>query len=147
MKSDLLCFFFLRNQEWAIHVSLMKKKPSHVLGTPHSRVLSVSPWLSLSCSVVSDPASRGLQHARPPCASLSPRGCPSSCALSWWSYPTISSSAVLFSSCLQSVPTSGSFPMSQFYKSLLILAQTFLLVWWPQSEWHLSYSVQAAITE
>ena len=58
-KSDLLCvlfFFFLRNQEWAIHVSLMKKKPSHVLGTPHSRVLSVSPWLSLSCSVVSDPA-------------------------------------------------------------------------------------------
>ena len=41
-----------------------------------------------------------LQHARPPCPSLSPRVCSISCPLSWWCYPTISSSFTCFSSCL-----------------------------------------------
>ena len=40
-----------------------------------------------------------------------------SCSLSWWCHPTISSSVVPFSSCLQSFPVSGSFPMSQFFTS------------------------------
>ena len=56
----------------------------------------------------------GLQHGRLPCPSLSPRACSNSCALSWWCHPTISSSVVPFSSCLQSFPASGS-----FLKSLL----------------------------
>ena len=43
--------------------------------------------------------------------------CSNSCPLSWWCYPTISSSVVPFSSCLQSFPASGSFPMSQFFAS------------------------------
>ena len=40
-----------------------------------------------------------------------------SCPLSWWCHPTISSSVVPFSSCLQSLPASGSFQMSQFFAS------------------------------
>ena len=44
-----------------------------------------------------------------------PGVCPSSCPLNRWCHPTISSSAVPFSSCLQSFPASGSFPMSQFF--------------------------------
>ena len=59
----------------------------------------------------------GLQHDRPPCPSLSPRVCLSSCPLNRWCYSTISSSAVLFSFCLQSSPASGSFPISWLFTS------------------------------
>ena len=59
----------------------------------------------------------GLQHASLPCPSLSPRVCPNSCPLSHWSYLTISSSATRFSSCPQSFPASGSFPISQLLVS------------------------------
>jgi len=59
----------------------------------------------------------GLQHARPPCPSPTPRVYSNSCPLSWWCHPTISSSAVPFSSCLQHFPASGSFPVSQFFAS------------------------------
>ena len=51
----------------------------------------------------------GLQKTRPPYPSLSPRACSNSCPLSQWCHPTISSSVVPFSSCLQSFPASGSF--------------------------------------
>ena len=57
-----------------------------------------------------------LQYARLPC-SLFPRACSNSCPLSQWCHPTISSSVIPFSSCLQSFPASGSFPMSQFFTS------------------------------
>ena len=59
----------------------------------------------------------GLEHARLPCPSISPGICSHSCPLSWWCHPTISSSAIPFSSCLQSFLASGSFPMSQFFAS------------------------------
>ena len=59
----------------------------------------------------------GLQHTRLPCASLSPGVCSDSCPLSPWCYLTISSSATVFSFCLQSFPASESFPMSQFFTS------------------------------
>ena len=59
----------------------------------------------------------GLQHARLPCPSPTPGACSNSCPLSQWCHPTISSSIVPFSSCLQSFPGSGSFPMSQFFSS------------------------------
>ena len=59
----------------------------------------------------------GLQHARLPCPSLSPGVCSNLCPLSWWYHPTISSSAMPFSSHLQSFPPSGSFPISQFFAS------------------------------
>ena len=55
----------------------------------------------------------GRQHSTHPCPSLSPRACSNSCSLSWWCHPTISTCAALFSSCLQSLPASGSFPISR----------------------------------
>ena len=74
--------------------------------------------LLFSHSVMSDSLRPiGLQHARPPCPSPSPRACSNSCPLSQWCHPTISSSVVPFSSCLQPLPTSGSFLMSQLFAS------------------------------
>ena len=68
--------------------------------------------------VVSDSLQpRGLQHARSPCPAPTPRVHSNSCPLSQWCHPTISSSLVLFSSCPQSFPASGSFQMSQFFVS------------------------------
>ena len=58
-----------------------------------------------------------LQHARPPCPSPTPGVYPNSCPSSWWCHPTISSSVIPFSSCPQSLPASGSFPMSQLFTS------------------------------
>ena len=63
----------------------------------------------------------GLQHARLPCPSLSPRVCSNSCPLSLWYHPTISSSITSFSSCPQSSPVSGVFPMAQLFSSVLEL--------------------------
>ena len=57
------------------------------------------------------------QHTRPPYPSLTPGAHPNPCPLSRWYHPTMSSSVVPFSSCLQSFPASGSFPMSQFFPS------------------------------
>ena len=62
-------------------------------------------------------ATQGLQHARIPHPSLSPRACSNSCLLNQWCHPVISSSAALFSFCLQSCPATGSFPMSRFLAS------------------------------
>ena len=59
----------------------------------------------------------GLQHVRPPCPSPTPRVYSNSCPLSQWCHPTISSSVIPFSLCLQSFPASGSFPMSQLFAS------------------------------
>ena len=71
-----------------------------------------------SCSVMSDSLRpHGLQQARPPCPSPTPRVNSTSCSLSWWCHPVISSSIVPFSSCLQSFPASGSFQMSPLFAS------------------------------
>ena len=59
----------------------------------------------------------GLQHDRLPCPSPTPRACSNSCPSSRWCHPTMSSSVVPLSSCLQSFPASESFPVSQFFAS------------------------------
>ena len=59
----------------------------------------------------------GLQHTRLPCPSLSPSVCTNSCPLSQWCHPAVSSSLIVFSSCLQSFSASGSFPTSQLFES------------------------------
>ena len=59
----------------------------------------------------------GLQHARLPCLSPTLRACSNLCPSSRWCHPTISSSVISFSSCLQYFLASGSFPMSQFFAS------------------------------
>ena len=58
-----------------------------------------------------------LQHTNLPCPSPTPGACSNSCSLSQWCHPIISSSVSPFSSCLQSFPASGCFPMSQFFAS------------------------------
>ena len=80
-------------------------------------------WLAMnsvlfSRSVVSDSLwPHGLQHARPPCPSPTPGVHSNSFPSRQWCHPTISSSVVPFSSCLQSFPASGSFQMSQLFTS------------------------------
>ena len=77
----------------------------HIYTQFSSSVVSNSLWL------------HGLQHTRPPCPSPTPGAYSNSCPLSQWCHPTTSSSVIPFSSCLQSFPLSGSFPMSQFFAS------------------------------
>ena len=77
--------------------------------------------LQFSCSVVSDSLRpHESQHARPPCPSPAPGVYSNSCPSSRWHHPAISSSVVPFSSCPQSLPASGSFPMSQLFWSLQV---------------------------
>ena len=72
--------------------------------------------VKFSRSVVSDSLRpHESQLARPPCPSPTPRVYPNPCPLSRWCHPAISSSVVPFSSCPQSFPASGSFPMSQLF--------------------------------
>ena len=72
--------------------------------------------VQFSSSVVSDSLwSHESQHARPPCPSPTHRAHPNPCPSSQWCHPAISSSVVPFSSCPQSLPASGSFPMSQLF--------------------------------
>jgi len=74
--------------------------------------------LQFSHSVMSDSLQpHEPQHIRLPCPSPTPGVYPNSCPLSRWCHPTFSSFVVLFSSCLQSFPASGSFPMSQLFIS------------------------------
>ena len=80
----------------------------------HTSVSSVQ----FSLSVMSDSLwPHGLQHTRPPCPSPTPGVYSNSCPSHRWCHPTISSSVIPFSSCLQSFPASGSFQMSQFFTS------------------------------
>ena len=74
--------------------------------------------VQFSRSVVSDSLRpHGLQHSRLPCPSPTPGVYSNSCPLSQWCHPTISSSVVPFSSCLQSFPAMGSFQVSQLFGS------------------------------
>ena len=84
-----------------------KRNTSHTFTQAHAR-------FQFSHSFVSNSLQRhGLQQAKPPCPSPTPRACSDSCPLSRWCHPIISSSVVPFSSC----PQSGSFPGSQFFTS------------------------------
>ena len=100
--------------------------PRGSLGTlipaPHSYLCNFATFTTqvsqFSYSVMSDSLwPHGLQHVRPPWPSPTPEACSNSCPSSQWCHPTISSSVIPFSSCLQSFPTSGFFPVSQFFAS------------------------------
>ena len=100
--------------------SFLPQCPSLLL--PHS--------VQSSHSVMSDSLwPHGLQHARLPCPSPTPRACLNSCPSSWWCHPTISSSVVPFSSCLQSFPA-----ISVFSNELV------LWIRWPKY-WSFSFSI------
>ena len=101
--SMLVIAFLPRSKHLLI---LWQQSPSAVIFSP----------IQFSRSVVSD-SLRPLesQHTRPPCPSPTPGVYSNSCPSSWWCHPAISSSVVPFSSCPQSLPASGSFPMSQLF--------------------------------
>ena len=87
----------------------------HVFLTSSSSLLVL---LLFSSSVMSNSLQpHGLQHARLPCPSPTPGTCSNSYPLNRWYHPIISSSVVPFSSCLQPLPASGSFPTSPFFTS------------------------------
>ena len=117
-------------QSQSLTGSLMRGTELHLLCYYHHLVAAL--WIAchngtisekqvmllFSCQVVSNSLwPFGLQLARLPCPSPSPRLCSRSCALNRWCHPTISSSVVLFSTCLQSFTASRSFPMSQLFTS------------------------------
>ena len=72
-----------------------------------------------------------LQHTRLPCPSSTPGACSNSSPSSQWCHPTISSSVVPFSSCLQPFPASGSFPVSVLHSR------------WPKY-WSFSFSISSS---
>ena len=90
---DFIPFFSSWKKNWSISVQFSRS------------VMSDSLW------------PHGLQHTKLPCPSSTPRPYSNSCPSSQWCHPIISSSVVPFSSCLQSFPALGSFPMSQFFTS------------------------------
>ena len=86
--------------------------------------------VQFSCSVVSTSLRpHALKHARLPCPSPTPRACSNSCPSSQRCHPTILSSVIPFSSCLQSFSESGSFLMSQFF-----------IIRWPKY-WSFSFNI------
>ena len=100
--------FFLRVHGWASGGAIPPRKTRPIF------LHGDSSFQSLSCVWL---FATPWTNTRFPCPSPTPRAYSNSCPLSWWCHPTISSSFVPFSSCLQSFPASGSFQMSQFLAS------------------------------
>jgi len=114
-----------------------------LLSTRNTGPLSIqSSSVTQSCATLQ---SHELKHTRLPCPSLSPGACSNSRPLSRWCHPTISSSVVPFSSCLQFFPASGSFPVSQLFawdgQSIGTSASALVLLMNIQSWLALSWSV------
>ena len=108
--------------------------------------------VQFSHSVMSDSLwPHGLQQARLPCPSPAPRVYANSCPSSQWCHPAISSSVIPFSSCPQSLPASGSFPMSQLFawggQSTEVSASASVLPMntqdWSPLGWSVSISLQS----
>ena len=98
---------------WLLSCSVKKKTLGNVILGPvrsHDIATRAIKWVQFSHWVMSDSLwPHGLQHARLPHPSPTPRACSNSCPLSWWWHPTISSLVIPFSFCLQSFPPSQSF--------------------------------------
>ena len=106
LKND---FNLRENQSWKENILV---KPVYFLVSLEANLVQ------FSCSVMFNSLQpHGLQHARLPCPSPTPRACSNSYPSSRWCHPAILSFFVPFSSCPQSFPASGSFPMSQFFTS------------------------------
>ena len=106
-----------KEKEW----NVTSKKSTEIIRLVLSTVMmSNYPILYISVQFTSSVMSNSLrphelQHSRPPCPSPTPRVYSNSCPLSWWCHPAILCSVVPFSSHPQSLPESGSFPMSQLF--------------------------------
>ena len=109
--------FQARVVEWvAISFSRESSRPRDWTHCRQTLYLWATSSVQFSPSVMSDSLwPHESQHARPPCLPPTPRVHPNSCTSSRWCHPGISSSVIPFSSCPQSLPASGSFPMSQLF--------------------------------
>ena len=116
IRISILAVFPTREQTaWGL---MYRFSSASVMVQDLSSAISLFSLVQFSHSVMSDSLwPHELLHARSPCPSPTPGVYPNSCPLSRWCHPTISSSVVPFSSCLQSFPASGSFQMSQFFTS------------------------------
>ena len=119
-EHDLVCKGCLLDTSW--HVFLGRASPRHLLQGQRkwigSALKKFQELLLFSLSAVSNSLwPHGLQHARLPCPSLSSQVCSNSRPLGWWCHPAILSSVTPFSSCPQSFPALGSFPMCRFFRS------------------------------
>ena len=120
---EFSCFFcmiqqLLQNDDFFSLIIVSR----HIRCNSHRKQIfpSSTVWLLLLFSHLVVPGSlwpHGLQHARPPCPSLSHEVCPSSRPFHQWRHPAISSSDTLFSSCFQSFPASETFPLSLLFVS------------------------------
>ena len=106
-------------ENWTWHLSMWLSLVSDYHSLQRLHYVLCGRWVSVQFSSVQFTRSvvpdslrpHELQHARPPCPSPTPGVYSNSCPLSRWCHPAISSSVVPFSSCPQSLPASGSFPM------------------------------------
>ena len=96
--------------------SFYQQKNGYKRCDTHTYIHTMEYSVQFSRSVVSNSLwPHESRHARPPCPSPTPGVYSNSCPLRCWYHPAISSSVVPFSSCPQSLPASGSFPMSQLF--------------------------------
>ena len=103
-------YFLVPRAKWVLSVSWL-----YINWQCYSRIWILSS-VQFSRSVVSDSLQpHESQHARPPCPSPTPGVYPNSCPSRRWCHPAISSSVIPFSFWPQSLPASGSFPMSQLF--------------------------------
>ena len=107
-----LSWIFFLCTHWVEFLASEISWPEHKVFASLLHILFIS--VAQSCPTL---PRHGLQHARPPCPSLTPGVYSDSCPLSQWCHPTILSSVVPFSSYLQSSPASGSFQMSLLFTS------------------------------
>ena len=122
--SDFLSAFGKQTQEQKSKVEWLCHKPCFAISEgslgymPGNYEIDFPSSVQFSSLVMSDSFRHyGPRHARPPCPSPTPGVYPNLYPLSQWCHPTISSSVIPFSSCLQSFPASGSFQMSQLFAS------------------------------
>ena len=144
-KTDVCPFLLLENPRplspplgsWTSFINLPRNWLSHSYTYTFSSLQFSRSVMSHSLQSIES------QHARPPCPSPTPGVHSDSCPSSQWRHPAISSSVVPFSSCPQSLPASGSFPMSQVFtwggQSTRVSALASVLPKksqdWPPSEW------------
>ena len=146
----LLSKGFSRQEYWSgLHVLFQGIFPAqgsnpHLLRLLHCRQILCC-WatgkvsVQFSNSVVSDSLwPHESQHAKPPCPSPTPRVHSNSCPSSQWCHPAISFSVIPFSSCPQSLPASGYFPISQLFtwggQSTGVSALASVLQWTPRTD-------------
>ena len=132
--------------DWGIIIIVTNTRVSHLPPSLHPAIKPVNSLnkVEFSHSVVSNSLRpQEPQHTRPPCPQPTPGVYSNSCPSSRWCHPAISSSVVPFSSCPQSLPASGSFPISQLFvwcgQSIGVSASTSVLpmntqnwspLWW-----------------